>query len=71
VKAAAKGIAQSHRPRADGLASADSGAGGTLTLLHHPTGANETSGATGSLSRSRAAVEWLYHQLVGVPGVAV
>jgi len=68
VKAAAKGIVQrtdlvpmGWTPAGDG-----EGDGGTLTLLHHPTGVNEEVACDWVvLAVPAAPVEWLYHQLVG------
>jgi 2,4-dienoyl-CoA reductase (NADPH2) len=72
VKAAAKGIAQRTDLVPMGWAGADGGEGGTLTLLHHPTGANvELTCVWVVLAVPAAPVEWLYHQLLGTPGVAV
>jgi 2,4-dienoyl-CoA reductase (NADPH2) len=72
VKAAAKGIVQRTDLVPMGWATADDGAGGTLTLLHHPTGTNEDVTCDWVvLAVPAAPVEGLYHQLVGTPGVTV
>jgi hypothetical protein len=65
MRAGAKGIVQSTDLVPMGLA------GGELTLLHHPTGANQTRTPTGWCSPCPPnPVEWLYHDLVAA-GVSV
>jgi hypothetical protein len=72
VKASAKGIGQRTDLVPMGWATAEGGDGGTLTLLHHPTGANEDVPCDWIvLAVPPTPVERLYHELAGTPGVAV
>ncbi|MEO7556460.1 MAG: mycofactocin system FadH/OYE family oxidoreductase 2, partial [Acidimicrobiales bacterium] len=72
VKAAAKGIGQRTDLVPMRWADADDSEGGTLTLLHHPTGAHEEVRCDWVvLAVPGSPVEALFHELVGTPGIAV